>query len=358
LPELITTKSFITTPSGVTNGACGALMAMIRLAACSQPGPETGRRVAVVGAGPAGIAAAAQLRCDGHKVSVFDKLPEPGGMLLFAIPEFRIPKSAVRESIKSVAALGVSFYTEVEAGRNLRIEELLQDYDAVLIATGTWKGRSLGVPGEDKRNVYNALDWIFHFMSYKLGYVKASPPELRGRVGVVGAGLTAVDVAELAALEYGAKPVLIYRRPMSVAPAKHMLKHLEKLGVEFIENAVPQEIIGGEEIKAVKLARVKPTTSRTAKTEVIPGSEFDLELDSLVVAVGLQPTPPPGLREMGVELNPDGSIKVDENYMTTVKGLFAAGDVAHGPSNIGLAMRSGRMAAQRVTEWLRKGKQD
>ncbi|WP_288006790.1 FAD-dependent oxidoreductase [Thermofilum sp.] len=329
---------------------------IIRFATCNQPAPETGRKVAIVGSGPAGIAAASQLRCLGHKVSVFDRLPEPGGMLLFAIPDFRIPKANVRESIKAVAQMGVDFYNETEAGRNLKIDELLEDYHAVLISTGTWKGKKLNVPGEDKGNVYNALDWIFHFMSYKLGYVKTEPPELRGRVGVVGAGLTAVDVAELAVHEYGAKPVLIYRRPMSVAPAKHMLKHLEELGVGFLENVIPVEVLGGNKIESLRLVRVKPTTSRTAKTEIIPGSEFEIELDSLVVAVGLDPTPPPGLREIGAEISPNGSIKIDENYMTTVKGLFAAGDVAHGPSNIGLAMRSGRLAAQKISEWLGKNK--
>lgn len=329
----------------------------IKFLTCNQPAPETGKKVAIVGSGPAGLAAASVLRCLGHKVDVFDRLPEPGGMLMFAIPEFRIPKKDVRESIKAIAGIGVSFYTDTEAGRDLKVEELLEDYDAVVISTGTWKGRSLGIPGENKGRVYNALDWIYHFMSYKLGYASSPPPPLEGRVGIVGAGLTAVDVAELAVHEYGAKPILLYRRPMSVAPAKHMLKHLEELGVQFIENVVPVEVVGGDSISGLKLARVKPTTSRTAATEVIPGSEFVVELDSLVAAVGLQPTPPPGLQSLGVELNRDGSIKVDENFMTSVKGLFAAGDVAHGPSNIGLAMRSGRLAAQKVSEWLlRTGK--
>lgn len=327
-------------------------MPVIKFAACSEAPPSTGRRVAIVGAGPAGLAAAAQLRCSGHEVTVYDRLPEPGGMLLFAIPEFRIPKSDVRESVSLLERLGVKFVTGVEVDSR-KIQELLKSYDAVLIATGTWKGRKLGIPGEDKSRVYDALDWIYHFMAYKLGYRKDEPPRLEGDVGIVGAGLTAVDICELAVYEYGARPVILYRRPMSVAPAKHMIKHLEKLGVRFLENVIPLEVTGACCATGVKLVRVKPTTDRKAPTEVIPGSEFELPLDSLVVAAGLEPTPPKSLAELGVKLNRDGSIQVDENYMTSVKGLFAAGDVAHGPSNIGLAMRSGRIAAQKIDAFLK-----
>jgi glutamate synthase (NADPH/NADH) small chain len=324
----------------------------IRFAPCRSAPPETGKRVAVVGAGPAGLAAAGVLRCSGHRVDVFDRLPEPGGMLLFAIPDFRIPKEDTRRSIRELAGLGVGFHTNVEVGRHVRVEELLEDFDAVLVSTGTWCGRKLGVPGEDKENVYDALEWIKGFMKSKLGYSEAHAPPLTGRVAIVGAGLTAVDVAELAVKEYGAEVVMLYRRPMSVAPAKHMLRHLESLGVRFVENVIPVEILGGQWAERVKLVRVKPTTDRKAPVEVIPGGEFELDFDALVVAVGLNATPPESLKSLGVELNPDGTIKVDQGFATNVPKLFAAGDVAHGPSNIGLAMRSGRLAAGKINEYL------
>jgi glutamate synthase (NADPH/NADH) small chain len=328
----------------------------IRFAPCRSAPPETGKRVAVVGAGPAGLAAAGVLRCSGHRVDVFDRLPEPGGMLLFAIPDFRIPKEDTRRSIRELAGLGVGFHTNVEVGRHVRVEELLEDFDAVLVSTGTWCGRKLGVPGEDKENVYDALEWITSFMKSKLGYSEAQAPPLTGRVAIVGAGLTAVDVAELAVKEYGAEVVMLYRRPMSVAPAKHMLRHLESLGVRFVENVIPVEILGGRWAERVKLVRVKPTTDRKAPVEVIPGSEFELDFDALVVAVGLKATPPESLRSLGVELNPDGTVKVDQSFATNVPKLFAAGDVAHGPSNIGLAMRSGRLAAGKINEYLARKK--
>uniref|UniRef100_A0A7C4BAQ8 Glutamate synthase n=1 Tax=Thermofilum pendens TaxID=2269 RepID=A0A7C4BAQ8_THEPE len=325
----------------------------IRFAPCRSVPAETGKRAAIVGAGPAGLAAAGVLCCSGHRVDVFDRLPEPGGMLLFAIPEFRIPKEEVRRSIRELAGLGVGFHTNVEVGRHVRLEELLEDFDAVLVSTGTWCGRKLGVPGEDKENVYDALEWITGFMKNKLGYTETQVPPLTGRVAIVGAGLTAVDVAELAVKEYGAEVVMLYRRPMSVAPAKHMLKHMESLGVRFIENVIPLEILGGRWAERVRLARVKPTTDRKAPVEVIPGSELELDFDVLVVAVGLRATPPENLRSLGAEMNPDGTIKIDQSFATNIPKLFAAGDVAHGPSNIGLAMRSGKLAASRINEYLR-----
>ncbi len=326
----------------------------IKFAPCKSAGPSTGKRVAIVGAGPAGLAAAGILCCQGFRVDVFDRLPEPGGMLVFAIPEFRIPKAGVRESVRELAGLGVGFHTNTEVGRDVKLEELLEDFDAVLLATGTWEGRKLEIPGEDKQGVYNALDWITQFMRVKVGYQGVEPPPLTGRVAVVGAGLTAVDVAELAVKEYGASVVMLYRRPMSVAPAKHMLKLLESLGVEFVENVVPLEILGEWRAERVRLARVKPTTDRKAPTEIIPGSEFEIEFDALVVAVGLKATPPESVKSLGVELNRDGTIKVKEDFSTNIPKLFAAGDVAHGPSNIGLAMRSGRLAAAKISEYLRK----
>jgi len=326
----------------------------IKFSQCGFVKGEEDKKVAVIGAGPAGLSAAANLRCAGYRVDIFDKMPEPGGMLVFAIPEFRLPKKSVFESIRDVEKMGVGFFLETEVGRNLRLAELLEDYDAVLVSTGTWRDKKLNIRGEDKRNVFYALSWIHTYMSYLLGYSNRAPAELRGKVGIIGAGLTAVDIAELAALEYNAEPVILYRRPKTLAPARHLVKHLESLGVTFIENVEPIEIIGESNIGGIRLARVKPTTSRSEKTEIIPGTEFELELDTLVIAIGMEPTPPPCLRQIGVELNHDGSVKISENYMTTLSGLFAAGDVAHGPSNIGLAIRSGRIAAQKIAEWLRR----
>lgn len=325
----------------------------LKFVSCKQPKPDTGKKVAIVGAGPAGLAAAGSLRCMGHAVEVYDRLPEPGGMLIFAIPEFRIPKKMVRNSIKQLIDIGVIFHVNIEVGRDITVKELLERYDAVIIATGTWKGRRLGIPGEDLPNVYNAMEWIFKYMQYKLGYIDKSPPPLEGRVAIIGAGLTAVDISELSVLDFNAEPTIYYRRSMSVSPARFMVKRLQKIGVKFVENVIPVEIIGQERAERMKLVRAKPTTSRKEPVEPIPGTEFEVEVDVIVPAIGLIATPPESLKSLGVEFWRNGTIKVDEHNMTSVKGLFAAGDVAQGPSNIGLAMNSGKKTAEHVDQYLR-----
>ena len=325
----------------------------IKFIPCKQLQPDTGKRVAIVGAGPAGLAAAGMLRCLGHAVEVYDRLPEPGGMLIFAIPEFRIPKKMVRESIRHLMEAGVVFHVNVEVGKHITVKELLEQYDAVIVATGTWKGRRLGIPGEDLPNVYNAMDWIFKYMKYKLGYSNESPQPLEGRVGIIGAGLTAVDICELAVLDFKAQPIILYRRSMSIAPARHMVKRLQKMGVRFVENVIPVSILGERRAEKIRLIKAKPTTSRKQPVEPIPGTEFDVEVDVVVPAIGLIATPPESLKSLGVEFWRNGTIKVNEYNMTNVKGLFAAGDVAHGPSNIGLAMKSGKKTAEYVDRYLR-----
>lgn len=325
----------------------------IKFVSCDQPKPDTGKKVAIVGAGPAGLAAAGALRCMGHVVEVYDRLPEPGGMLIFAIPEFRIPKKMVRESIKQLIDMGVIFHVNVEVGKDITVKELLEKYDAVIIATGTWKGRKLGIPGEDLPNVYNAMDWIFEYMKYKLGYSNKAPPPLEGRIAIIGAGLTAVDICELSILDFNAQPTIFYRRSMTISPARFMVKRLQKMGVKFVENVIPLEIIGENKAEKMKLIRAKPTTSRKQPVEPIPGTEFEVEVDVVVPAIGLIGTPPESLKSLGVEFWRNGTIKVNEYNMTSVKGLFAAGDVAQGPSNIGLAMKSGKKTAEYVDKYLR-----
>ncbi len=324
----------------------------IKFLPCRETPPSLGKKVAIVGAGPAGLAAAGTLICKGYEVHVYDNQPEPGGMLIFAIPEFRIPKDGVRESVRSLADAGVVFHQGVNVGKDVKVDELLGKYDAVIIATGTWEGRRLKIPGEDLPGVYNALDWIIRYMKYKLGYAEVSPPPLQGRVAIIGAGLTAVDIAELAKLDFDATPIIVYRRPIGISPAKFMVKHLEKIGVEFIECAQPVAVLGEGKAEKLRLIKTKPTKSRREHVEYIPGSEFEIEVDAVVPAIGLHATPPHSLKSLGVEFNPNGTIKVDENNMTNVPGLFAAGDVAQGPSNIGLAMKSGKKAAEGVHRYL------
>ncbi len=317
-----------------------------------RPREKTGFKVAIIGAGPAGLGAAGVLVCMGHEVHVYDRLPEPGGMIIFAIPEFRIPKKRVRDGIAQLERLGVVFHQNIEVGKDITIKELLGRYDAVLIATGTWRGRKLNIPGENLPGVYNAMDWVYDYMLYKLGYKEEAPPPLEGEVGIIGAGLTAVDICEIAVYEYKAEPMILYRRSRKIAPGRFMMNKLEKMGVKIIEFVKPLEFVGNGRVQYIKLVKVKPTQTRAEPVVEIPGTEHTVKVDSVVVAAGLIATPPPTITELGVQLNRNGTIRVDENYMTNIEGLFAAGDVAHGPSNIGFALKSGKRVAQSIHNFL------
>lgn len=325
----------------------------VKFVKCVKREEETGYRVAVVGAGPAGLTAAGELACRGHEVHVYDKLPEPGGMLMFIIPDFRFPKNTVRRAVRELEELGVEFEIGADANSPQVFRELVAGYDAVIIATGTWSNRRLGVKGEEAEGVYYALEWMHRHMLYKLGY--AAPPEPLGeRVVVIGAGLTAADVCEILAREYSVKPVLVYRRPLKLAPAAALLTRMAEKGlIEVIDNSLPVEVVSDLKVRGLKLVSVKLTRSRRDRIELLPGTERIVDVDAVVVAAGVRPTPPEPLVELGAELEADGRVKVSYNMMTRIDGVFAAGDVTEGPSTVYRAMESGRRAAVHVDKYLR-----
>lgn len=334
--------------------------------------PPTGKKVAVVGAGPAGLGAAGILLCNGHEVDIYDALPEPGGLLIFGIPPFRVPREGVREGVKELIEAGARFFTStfVYCGEKphehealllvkefVNLEDLIDKYHAVVLTTGTWRSRSLGVPGEKLPGIYNALDYLFRIYANQLGYLPRDAVYPTGRkVLVVGAGLTAVDAALEAKLQGAEKVVVAYRRTINEAPAgrKTIETELIAKGVEFRELLNPVAFIGEKKLKRVRFIKMRlgpPDKSGRPRPEPVPGSEFEEEFDTVLLAVGEEPTPPG--RCAGIEFNPDGTIKVDERMMTTRRGVFAAGDVVTGPSLIGKALASGMKAASMVDEYLR-----
>jgi glutamate synthase (NADPH/NADH) small chain len=329
----------------------------VKFARCSEkPSTSTGYKVAVLGAGPAGLTVAGELACKGYEVHVFDRLPEPGGMLMFVIPSFRFRKDVVRKSIGELERLDVEFHTGTEIGSRQPVFDYLKKYDATVVATGTWESARMGVKGEELPGVYYALEWLYSHVAYELGY-GPPPPKPGTRVVVVGGGLSAVDACELAARAYGVKPIVVYRRPLHVAPAARELTALKQRGlIEVIDSSLPVEIVGAKGVEGLKVASVKPTSARGEALEVVQGSERVIEADTVIVAAGLRPTPPPSLTEMGVKVAPDGRVLTDDNMMSSVAGLFAAGDVAHGASNIYKAMESGRKAALGVDSYLRRAR--
>jgi len=334
--------------------------------------PPTGKKVAIIGAGPAGLGAAGVLLCNGHEVHIYDALPEPGGLLIFGIPPFRVPRESVREGVKELAEAGAVFFTSTfvycgEVPREhealllvkqyINLEELVQKYDAVLITTGTWKSRSLNVPGEDLPGVYKALDYLFRIYAHQLGYLPKEKVYPTGKkVLVVGAGLTAVDAAIEAKLQGAERVVVAYRRTINEAPAgrKTIETELIAKGIEFRELINPVAFLGSGKLEKVRFIRMKlgaPDKSGRPRPEPVPGSEFEEEFDTVLIAAGEEPTPPG--KCLGIEFNPDGTIKVDEKMQTTRKGVFAAGDVVTGPSLIGKALGSGMRAATFIDEYLR-----
>lgn len=296
---------------------------------------------------------------------VFDMLEEPGGLLIYGIPDFRIPKRNVREGTRELARLGVVFHTMtrvVEGGGSgpgwIGFSELLKSFDALIIATGTWAERRLGIEGEDLPRVYPAFEYLYKYCRAEAGYgsFDALPP-LGRRVAVIGAGLTAVDAAAVSKLRGAETVYMIYRRTIKEAPARrHEIEKLIKAGITWIELAAPKRFLGDRErgVTGVELVRMRlgePDRSGRPRPVPIEGSESVLEIDAAMVAIGEIPTPPIGNKEL--KLNPDNTIWVDRRMRTTVKGVFAAGDVVTGPSLIGNAIASGLKAAQAVDEYLR-----
>ena len=316
--------------------------------------PKTNKKVAIIGAGPAGLGAAGDLICRGHDVVVYDQMPEPGGLIIFGIPDFRIPKERVRNGIRELQEAGVKFILNTKVGRDVDFDEIIKTYDAVLIATGTWKSRLLNIPGKNLKMIYPAFDFIIEYHLFKFGY-KSEKPEIGKTSLIVGGGLTAVDMCYIA-LEAGSEKVILsYRRTREFSPAgKNEFNQLEDKGIEILELTQPIEFLGDEKVSAVKFVKNTLVNVDGDRPKPIPieGSEFTIEADTVFLAIGEIPTPPFENSKYGIKLNDDGTIYTDEAYRTTRKGVFAAGDVRTGPSLIGPALASGKKAAQYIHEYL------
>jgi len=337
----------------------------LKFSRCLEPPKQKlDKKVAIIGAGPAGLAAAGYLICRGYDIHLFDMMEEPGGLLIYGIPDFRIPKKNVREGTRDLMRLGVKFHQRVKIvpgehskDGELGFNEILKNFDAVIIATGTWAERRLNIEGEDLPRVYSAFHYLFHYCRAEAGYERFDGlPPLGRRVAVIGAGLTAVDAAAVS-MKMGAENVyMIYRRTINEAPArKHEIEKLIKAGVVWMELASPKRFLGDMDrgVTGVELVRMKlgePDKSGRPRPVPIEGSEFVLEIDAALIAIGEIPTPP--IYDKELKINPDNTIWVDKKMRTTMKGVFAAGDVVTGPSLIGNAIASGLKAAQAVDEYL------
>ncbi len=315
---------------------------------------KIGKRVAVVGSGPASLSCAADLARCGVDVTMYEALHEAGGVLVYGIPEFRLPKALVKKEIDKVRAMGVDIETNVVVGKTIFIEELLFEYDAVFIGTGAGVPMLLKVKGENLNGVYSANEYLTRINLMKAYKKDAITPVKRGKnVVVVGAGNVAMDSARTA-LRMGANVKLVYRRGREEMPArKEEINHAEEEGVEFLLLANPVEIIGDEQgnVKAVKCIEMQlgePDASGRRSPIPIEGSEFTVDCDEVIVALGTTPNPIIKRSMPSLETTKKGTIVADENGLTNIPRLYAGGDAMTGAATVILAMGAGKRSAQAI----------
>lgn len=315
---------------------------------------KIGKRVAVVGSGPASLSCAADLARGGVDVTMYEALHEAGGVLVYGIPEFRLPKALVKKEIDKVRALGVDIETNVVVGKTIFIEELLFEYDAVFIGTGAGVPMLLKVKGENLNGVYSANEYLTRINLMKAYQKDAITPVKRGKnVVVVGAGNVAMDSARTA-LRMGANVKLVYRRGREEMPArKEEINHAEEEGVEFLLLANPVEIIGDEQgnVKAAKCIEMQlgePDASGRRSPIPVEGSEFTVDCDEVIVALGTTPNPIIKRSMPSLETTKKGTIVADENGLTNIPRLYAGGDAMTGAATVILAMGAGKRSAQAI----------
>lgn len=315
-----------------------------------------GKRVAVVGSGPAGLSCSADLARAGVDVTIFEALHEAGGVLVYGIPEFRLPKSLVKKEIDGVKSLGVKIETDVVVGKSVFVEELLEEYDAVFIASGAGVPMFMHIKGENLNGVYSANEYLTRvnlMKAYKTDSV--TPIRMAKRTVVVGAGNVAMDAARTA-LRLGSEVTLVYRRSRAEMPARaEEIEHAEQEGVKFDLLVNPVEILGDENgnVKGARLVRMQlgePDASGRRRPVEIEGSEFEIECDQIIVALGTTPNPIIKKSFPPLETSKKGTIVADENGKTNVDKLYAGGDAMTGAATVILAMGAGKRSAKAILD--------
>ena len=325
--------------------------------------PEwNGKKVAVVGSGPSGLTVAGDLAKLGYKVTVYEAFHTAGGVLMYGIPEFRLPKDIVQKEITNLKKMGVDIQTNVIIGRTLTVDELFNDmgYDAVYIGSGAGLPRFMGIEGESLNGVYSANEFLTRINLMK-GYKFPdydTPVYVGKNVAVLGGGNVAMDAAR-SAKRLGAENVyIVYRRGKEELPArKEEVEHAEQEGIKFrlLEN--PTRILGNEDgwvtgMEVIKMELGEPDESGRRRPVEIPGSEEVLDIDTIVVAIGQTPNPLIRQTTEGLETNKRGCIIADENGLTTKEKVYAGGDVVTGAATVILAMGAGKKAALAIDKEL------
>lgn len=328
--------------------------------------PEpNGHKAAVIGAGPSGLTCAGDLAKMGYKVTVFEALHVAGGVLVYGIPEFRLPKEIVRREIENLKALGVEVLTNAVIGKTMTVDELFDmGYEAVFIGSGAGLPRFMGIPGENYNGVYSANEFLTRINLMKAYKEDSSTPILHSRsVAVVGGGNVAMDAARCAKRLGAEKVYIVYRRSMDEMPARREeVEHAEEEGIIFLTLNNPVEILGNDEnfvtgMKCIKMELGEPDESGRRSPSPVEGSEYTLDVDSVIMSIGTSPNPLIRSTTEGLETNRRGCIVTDgEDGRTTREGVFAGGDAVTGAATVILAMGAGKNAARAMDEYIRTKK--
>ncbi len=328
-------------------------------------GAETknGKKVAVIGSGPAGLTCAGDLAKLGYDVTIIEALHEAGGVLVYGIPEFRLPKTkVVAKEIENVQALGVKIETNVVVGKSVTIDELMDEegFDAVFIGSGAGLPKFMGIPGEQANGVFSANEYLTRSNLMKAFDENSTTPIMRGnKVAVVGGGNVAMDAARTA-LRLGAEVHIVYRRSEEELPARvEEVHHAKEEGIIFDLLTNPVEILTDDKgwvngIKCIKMELGEPDASGRRRPVEVPGSEFVIDVDTVIMSLGTSPNPLISSTTEGLEVNKWKCIVADEEFgKTTKEGVYAGGDAVTGAATVILAMGAGRAGARGIDEYLK-----
>jgi len=328
----------------------------------SEVAPSKGVKVAVIGSGPAGLTCAGDLAKMGYNVTIFEALHEPGGVLVYGIPEFRLPKdTVVKHEVENVKKLGVNIETNVIVGRTVTIDQLFEEegFEAVFIGSGAGLPNFMGIPGENANGVFSANEFLTRnnlMKAFKEGY--STPIRLGEKVAVVGGGNVAMDAARTA-LRLGSESHIVYRRSEAELPARlEEVHHAKEEGVIFDTLTNPIEILQDERgwvngMKCIKMQLREPDASGRRKPVEIPGSEFIMDVDTVIMSLGTSPNPLIASTTKGLEVNKRRCIIAEEDTgLTSRENVYAGGDAVTGAATVILAMGAGKKAAKAIDEFL------
>lgn len=319
-----------------------------------------GHKVAIIGSGPAGLTCAVDLAREGYDVTIFEALHTAGGVLVYGIPEFRLPKSIVAKEIEGLKAMDVKIATDTIVGRTITIDELLEEmgFEAVFIGSGAGLPMFMSIPGINYKGVYSANEFLTRINLMKAYKEDSDTPIVRPKKAViVGGGNVAMDAARCAK-RLGAEVHIVYRRGMEELPARREeVEHAEEEGIIFDTLCNPVEIIGDENGNAVKVRCIRmelgePDESGRRSPKEIPGSEFEVDIDCLIMALGTSPNPLIKNTTEGLEINRKGGIIVNEDGLTSRENVYAGGDAVTGAATVILAMGAGKTAAAAIDKAL------